>query len=70
MHGQITAWHWAAFLLAVVVLLALDLGVFHRKAREVRLREAIGWTTFWVLLALSFGFGSTGPKRGRTDSSF
>jgi tellurite resistance protein TerC len=55
MHGQITAWHWAAFLIAVVVLLALDLGVFHRKAREVRLREAIGWTTFWVLLALSFG---------------
>lgn len=56
MHGQITAWHWAGFVLAVVVLLALDLGVFHRKAREVRLREAMGWTGFWVLLALSFGF--------------
>ena len=55
MHGQITAWHWVAFLIAVVVLLALDLGVFHRKAREVRLREAMCWTSFWVLLALSFG---------------
>lgn len=55
MHGQITAWHWAGFVLAVVVLLALDLGVFHRNAREVRLREAMGWTGFWVLLALSFG---------------
>ena len=55
MHGVITAWHWAGFVLAVVVLLALDLGVFHRKAREVRLREAMGWTVLWVLLALSFG---------------
>lgn len=55
MHGDITAWHWAGFVLAVVVLLALDLGVFHRRAREVRIREAVGWTGFWVLLALSFG---------------
>jgi len=55
MHGQITAWHWAGFVIAVVVLLALDLGVFHRNAREVRLREAMGWTGFWVFLALSFG---------------
>ena len=56
MEGGITVWHWAAFVTAVVVLLALDLGVFHRRAREVRFREALGWTGFWVLLALSFGF--------------
>jgi tellurite resistance protein TerC len=55
MHGEITAWHWTAFVVAVVGLLALDLGVFHRKAREVRLREAGAWTAFWVSLALCFG---------------
>lgn len=55
MHGEITALHWTAFVVAVVGLLALDLGVFHRKAREVRLREAGAWTAFWVSLALCFG---------------
>ncbi len=55
MEGAITVWHWTAFVTAVVVLLALDLGVFHRKAREVTFREALGWTAFWVALALSFG---------------
>jgi tellurite resistance protein TerC len=54
--GEFTAWHWAGFITAVVILLALDLGVFHRRAHEVRFREAMAWTTFWVLLALSFGF--------------
>lgn len=56
MDGEITVWHWGGFIAAVVFLLALDLGVFHRRAHEVRFREALGWTTFWVLLALSFGF--------------
>lgn len=55
MEGVITIWHWTGFVVGVVVLLALDLGVFHRKAREVRFREALAWTCFWVLLALSFG---------------
>lgn len=56
MEGEITVWHWGGFIAAVVFLLALDLGVFHRRAHEVRFREALAWTTFWVLLALSFGF--------------
>ncbi len=51
----ITVWHWGGFVAAVVVLLGLDLGVFHRRAREVKFREALGWTGFWVLLASSFG---------------
>ena len=55
MDGVISIWHWVGFILAVVVLLALDLGVFHREARVVRFREALLWTGFWVLLALSFG---------------
>jgi tellurite resistance protein TerC len=56
MEGEITVWHWSGFIAAVIVFLALDLGVFHRSAREVRFREALAWTCLWVLMALSFGF--------------
>ncbi|WP_114570046.1 TerC/Alx family metal homeostasis membrane protein [Exiguobacterium flavidum] len=43
------------FLLVVLALLALDLGVFHRKAKEVSLREAWGWSAIWIALAVLFG---------------
>ncbi len=52
---DITAWHWAGFILCVIFFLALDLGVFHREARVVKFKEALTWTTIWV--TLSFGFG-------------
>ena len=45
---------WAAFLGAVLVLLALDLGVFQRTPRSIGFREAAAWSTFWVVLSLSF----------------
>ena len=51
-----TFW-WVGFLAFVLALLALDLGVFHRKAHEVGLREALVWTGVWVSLALLFGLG-------------
>jgi len=35
----------------------LDLGVFHRKAHEVKFREAITWSAIWIMLALSFNAG-------------
>jgi TerC family integral membrane protein len=47
-------WLYAGFTLFVVLLLALDLGVFHRKVHTVRFREALGWTAMWVGLALVF----------------
>ncbi|HLU66558.1 MAG TPA: TerC family protein [Kofleriaceae bacterium] len=47
-------WLWLAFFALVFVMLALDLGVFHRRAHEINLREAMGWTTFWVSLGLGF----------------
>lgn len=50
-------WFYAAFLLFVLLILALDLGVFHRQAHEVSLREATGWSVVWVTLALLFNFG-------------
>ncbi len=45
---------WGGFSLLVVAMLALDLGVFHRDAREVRTREALGWSIAWIVLALAF----------------
>ncbi len=45
---------WLVFGLVVVAMLAVDLGVLHRKAREVRLREALAWVGVWVGLALLF----------------
>jgi len=48
---------WLLFSALIVALLALDLAVFHRHAHEVRIREALGWTIVWILLALGFGIG-------------
>jgi tellurite resistance protein TerC len=48
-------WAWAAFTAFVVAMLALDLLVLHRHAREVSLRQAAMWSAVWVLLALAFG---------------
>jgi len=47
-------WIWIGFLLFVLLLLALDLGVFHRKAHVVSMREALGWSALWITLGLSF----------------
>jgi tellurite resistance protein TerC len=48
---------WGGFLAFVLAMLALDLGVFHRKAHVVRLREALAWTFVWIALALLFNLG-------------
>ncbi len=52
-----TALLWIGFNLFVLAMLALDLGVFHRKAHAVSTREAAGWTIVWVSLAFLFGVG-------------
>ncbi|MCC6124942.1 MAG: TerC family protein [Pirellulales bacterium] len=46
--------HWIAFSILVAVLLALDLFVFHRHDHTPSLRESVGWSVFWVTLALAF----------------
>ena len=48
---------WIGFTAFVLVLLALDLGVFHRKAHAVRVREALLWTGIWIALAMVFNLG-------------
>jgi tellurite resistance protein TerC len=45
---------WAGFIGFVLAMLAIDLGVFHRKAHEVRFKEALGWSLVWIALALAF----------------
>jgi len=54
---EITPWHWAGFIGCVLFFLALDLGVFHREAHVVSLKEASAWTCLWVSLSLLFALG-------------
>jgi len=58
---------WIGFTLFVLALLALDLGVFHRRAHEVRFREALAWNVVWIVLALLFNgwvYWQFGADRG------
>lgn len=45
---------WVLFLGFVFVMLALDLGVFHRKSHEVGFKESLGWSAVWITLGVSF----------------
>jgi tellurite resistance protein TerC len=47
-------WIWIAFIAFVLLMLALDLSVFHRKAHVVSVKEALAWSTVWVAMGLSF----------------
>ena len=47
-------WLWVGFIAFVVLMLALDLGVFHRKAHVVTVKEAVVWSIVWATLGLSF----------------
>lgn len=50
-------WLWIGFNVFVLAMLALDLGVFHRKSHEVTLKEALTWSGVWIGLALAFNLG-------------
>ena len=58
------AWWWLGFNVLILFLLALDLGVFNRKAHAVSIREALGWSAVWVSLAVGFGLW-IGQSMGR-----
>ena len=47
-------WFWVGFNLFILAMLALDLGIFHRKAHEIRVREALIESGYWIALALLF----------------
>jgi len=45
---------WILFIVFVLLMLALDLGVFHKKVHIIKAKEALGWTFFWIFLSLVF----------------
>lgn len=50
-------WLWIGFNIFVLAMLAVDLGIFHRKAHTVSLKEALAWSIVWIMLALVFNAG-------------
>lgn len=48
---------WSVFGVVILVMLALDLGVFHRREHEVKMTEALIWSGIWVVVALLFNWG-------------
>jgi tellurite resistance protein TerC len=50
-----TSLHWIVFNVFVVIAVALDLGVFHRKTHKILMREALLWSFAWIGLAVTFG---------------
>jgi tellurite resistance protein TerC len=64
---EITGWHWFGFVGCVLVFLALDLGVFHRRAHVVKFKEAMAWTAVWMTLSMLFAAALI-PLRGRQEA--
>ncbi len=54
---EVNGFFWAAFVAFIVVMLALDLFVFHKKDSVVKIKEALLWSAFWIALALVFNVG-------------
>ena len=52
-----TIWLWIGFNVFVLAMLALDLGVFHRKTHVISIKEATIWSVVWISLALVFNLG-------------
>lgn len=50
-----TPLHWIAFITFVLIAVALDLGVFHRKAHKISIKESLVWSVVWITLAIAFG---------------
>jgi tellurite resistance protein TerC len=55
--GTESIWLWVGFNVFVLGMLALDLGVFHRKSHVVSVKEATAWSAVWISLALTFNAG-------------
>src|SRR5438874_346728 len=64
---QITWWHWAAFIVFILIVLAIDLGIVNRRAHVIKFREALLWTTIWFCLAMLFALALR-PLRGRKEA--
>jgi tellurite resistance protein TerC len=65
---EITPWHWAGFILFVILCIAVDMGAFHRRPRAVTFREALAWSGLWFSLAMLFA-GLLVHLRGREEAT-
>lgn len=57
---------WVGFHILIIFLLMLDIGVFHQRRHEIKLKEALGWSGFWVALSLLFNayvYFYAGPEK-------
>lgn len=54
---EVGIWFWIGFIVFVLLMLALDLFVFHKKDSVVKIKEALLWSAFWIALALLFNVG-------------
>jgi tellurite resistance protein TerC len=52
-----TVYVWIGFIAFVLLMLALDLGIFHRKSHEVKIKEALIWSAVWISIAMVFNYG-------------
>jgi tellurite resistance protein TerC len=64
---EITPWHWAGFIVCVLIFLALDLGIFHRTDKPVKFRDALMWSAIWFVVAMIFALALR-PMRGEKES--
>lgn len=60
---EVTVWHWVGFVAAVLVFLAMDLSVFHRKAPGVQFKEALTWTCVWFSGAMPIVYSIIAARR-------
>lgn len=67
---HVAPWAWAAFVGLIVVLLVLDLKVFHREAHAVSPSEALRFSIFWIALGLAFTFVIWGTLGGPAASQY
>ncbi|WP_412740145.1 TerC family protein [Krasilnikovia sp. MM14-A1259] len=67
---NVSAWVWIITLVALAAILAVDLLIIGRRPHEPSMREAGGWVTFYVVLALLFGLGVWATAGGRYAGEF
>ena len=67
---EFSIWLWVGFIAFVLAMLALDLGVFHRKAHAIRPKEAGIWVSVWVSLAFLFALGLWYYRDAQTALTF
>jgi len=59
---------WIGFNLAILAMLALDLGVFHRKNETLSVRHSLAWTLIWIAVSMAFNYGIVYPVFGGEKS--